>query len=594
LLPALLMAALVDPLVALADEPYRVIYEHDVAVRLRDGVTLRADIYRPDSADAFPVLLERTPYDKRESVDFGLKAAARGYVAIIEDVRGRYASEGEWYPFRNESADGYDTIEWAAALPYANGKVGMVGGSYVGATQLLAAITHPPHLAGICPDITGSNYHENWTYRGGAFELWFGESWTAGLVQDTYHRRVKKLPAPVEGVANLPLVDYPVLGNGPVAGSKVLTSTIAPYFLDWLAHPDYDDYWRPLSIEARYADITVPALHLAAWYDIFLDGSLRNYVGIKAGGGSEAARRGQQLLVYVGGHAGSSELSKVGAVDFGPRAPFDIEEVILSWYDGLLKGKASDEQHGKPVSIFVMGVNEWRDEESWPLARARSTRYHLHSRHNAGGTPNDAGSAGAGGVLSMSAPWAEEPDRYQYNPQQAVPTIGGPLCCGPLPTGIGPQDQRPNEARSDVLVYTTKAFTTATEFTGPVSLDLYVSSSAPDTDFTGMLIDVWPNGVAQNLTDGIQRLRYRESSERAVAAVPGEIYRLRINLSATSNVFLPGHRLRLEISSSNFPRFDRNLNTGDLQSRATRMEIASNVIYHDRQHPSALILPLVN
>ena len=593
-LPALLLVAWIGSASAQAEEAYNVSYEHDVAVRLRDGVTLRADIYRPAASGTFPVLLERTPYDKRESGDFGLKAAARGYVAIIQDVRGRHASEGEWYPFKNESADGYDTIEWAAALPYSNGKVGMVGGSYVGATQLLAAIAHPAHLAGICPDVTGSNYHENWTYQGGAFQLWFAESWTAGLLQDTVSRRVARLNDPLASVATLPLTGFPMLGTDPLPAPRALASTLAPYFLDWLAHPDYDDYWRALSIEAHYADIAVPALHLAAWYDIFLDGSLHNFTGIRSGGGSESARHGQQLLVYVGGHAGGSDLSKVGAVDFGPRAPFDMDEVVLRWYDSLLKRKTDGTQQHYPVRIFVMGANEWRDEESWPLARARSTRFYLHSDGRANGAPaHEAALEGAGGTLSTLPPRLEDPDRYLYDPGNATPTIGGPLCCGPLPTGIGPQDQRPSAARADVLVYTTRAFTAATEITGPVALDVYVSSSALDTDFTGMLIDVWPNGFAQNLTDGIQRLRYRESTEHAVMAVPGSIYRLRINLAATSNVFLPGHKLRLMISSSNFPRFDRNLNTGEPQSQAAQPVTASNVIYHDRLHPSALLLPLI-
>jgi putative CocE/NonD family hydrolase len=238
------------------------------------------------------------------------------------------------------------------------------------------------------------------------------------------------------------------------------------------------------------------------------------------------------------------------------------------------------------VKIFVMGKNEWREEDDWPLARAKNTKYYLHSAGAANGLSGS-------GALSTVAPAEEKPDQYVYDPSDAAPTIGGPLCCGALPTGIGPQDQRPAEARGDVLLYTTPAFAKDAEVTGPVSLDLYASSSAVDTDFTGMLVDVWPNGFAQNLTSGILRLRYRNSQEKPELANPGETYHITVDLWATSNVFLAGHKLRLEVSSSNFPRFDRNLNTGEEQSRATRMVKATNVIYHDKAHPSALIVPIV-
>ncbi len=562
-----------------AGEKYEVAVERGVAAKMRDGVTLRADVYRPKADGKFPVLLVRTPYDKQNNMHFGLKAAARGYVVIAQDVRGRFTSEGDWYPFRNESRDGYDTVEWAAALPYSNGKVGMFGGSYVGATQFLTAIASPPHLAGICPTVTASNYHDGWTYQGGAFEQWFNESWSTGLAMDTMRRRGDRNGDALGGTRVLPLLSYPVL--------EAPTSTgIAPYFTDWLMHPNYDDYWKQISIEDHYAQIQVPVLNVAAWYDIFLGGSLKNYVGLKKAGGSEAAKKGQRLLVYVGGHAGGSSSRKVGGVDFGEKLPIDEDEIMLRWYDWLLKGESNGVEKEKPVKIFVMGKNEWREEEDWPLARAKSARYYLHSAGSANGL-------GGNGSLTVTAPAEEKADQYVYDPNDAVPTIGGPLCCGALPTGIGPQDQRPAEARNDVLVYTTAAFAKDTEVTGPVSLDLYVSSSAVDTDFTGMLVDVWPDGFAQNLTQGILRLRYRNSQEKSELATPGETYHITLDLWPTSNVFLAGHKLRLEVSSSNFPRFDRNLNTGEEQARATRMVKATNVVYHDKAHPSALVLPLV-
>jgi hypothetical protein len=576
---AALFGLMVGPRRLAAAENYEVIVERNVAAKMRDGVTLRADVYRPKADGKFPVLLVRTPYDKTNETGFGMKGAARGYVVIAQDVRGRFTSEGEFYTFKNESEDGYDTVEWAAGLPYSNGKVGMFGGSYVGATQFLAAIAKPPHLAGIAPTVTASNYHDGWTYQGGAFEQWFNESWSTGLAMNTMRRRAEESSA-LGWTKILPLRDFPVLEAPSAVG-------IAPYFRDWLAHPDYDAYWKQWSIEDHYANIQVPVLSFAAWYDIFLGGSLKNYVRLKTEGGTDAAKHGQRLVVYVGGHAGGSASRRVGALDFGEKLPIDEDEMTLRWYDWLLKGQANGVEREKPVKIFVMGKNEWRDEDDWPLVRAKSMRYYLHS------TGSGANGLAGNGILSTVAPGEEKADQYVYDPADAVPTIGGPLCCGALPTGIGPEDQRPAETRADVLVFTTPAFAKDFEVTGPVTLDLYVSSSAVDTDFTGMLVDVWPNGFAQNLTSGILRMRYRNSQEKPELANPGETYHITVDLWGTSNVFLTGHKLRLEVSSSNFPRFDRNLNTGEIQARGTRMIKATNVIYHDKAHPSALILPVV-
>jgi putative CocE/NonD family hydrolase len=579
--------------VCFAADQYPVTFERNVAVKMRDGVTLRADIYRPKTDGQFPVLLQRTPYGKNDGVSFGLKAAARGYVVIFEDVRGRYASEGEWYTFKNEPNDGYDTVEWTATLTYSNGKVGMFGGSYVGATQMLAAITHPPHLAGICPVVTASNYHDGWTYQGGAFEQWFNESWTSGLAQDTFSRAIKNNTNAVTGMWKLPLTTYPLFNIQQLPADPAAASFLAPYFLDWLDHPNYDDYWKRVAIEEHFGDITVPALHVAAWYDIFLGGSLRNYVGIKAHGGSEAARRGQRLLVVVGGHAGSGR--RVGEVDFGSAAAYDEDEVALGWYDYLFKGVQNEFATGKPVKIFVMGANQWRQEDDWPLARARDTKYFLHS----GGKAN---SLGGNGSLSSAAPGKESPDQFVYYPGAPVPTVGGPLCCDSEHWAPGPQDQRSVEGRDAVLVYSTPPLMKDMEVTGPVSVELYAKSSAVDTDFTAKLVDVGPDGFAQNLTEGIIRARYRDSQEKPTLMTPGQVYKFTVDLWATSNVFRKGHVLRLEVSSSNFPRFDRNLNTGlDRNSKTVDGEKseqvlapATNFIYHDAEHPSALILPMVS
>jgi len=581
----LLPCGLAQPTPAV-ESPTHVMVQHDVPMKTRDGVTLRADLYWPATEGKFPTLLQRTPYNKSNAAEFASQAAVRGYLVVVQDVRGRYTSDGEWYTFKHESEDGYDAVEWAAALPHSNGKVGMFGGSYVGATQMLAAIAHPPHLAGICPVVTASNYHENWTYQGGAFEQWFNESWTSGLAQDTLDHVIRDNTNALVGSTVLPLNQYPVFNIPAPQNASALTSVLAPYFLDWLAHPTYDAYWKQWSIEENFQNIQVPALTIAAWYDIFQGGSLRNYLGIKAHGGSEAARNGQHLLVTIGGHSGNGR--KIGAVDFGPAAEqYNEDKITLDWYDYLLQGKQNEFATKKPVKIFVMGKNEWRYEDTWPPARAKATSYFLHSA----GKANSA--SGDGDLLTAAAP-SEPPDTYTYDPANPVPTVGGPLCCDGNHLPPGPRDQKEVEARPDVLVYSTPPLDEDLEVTGPVTLDLFAKTSAADTDFTAKLVDAGPDGFAQNLTEGILRARYRESTTGAPKPItPGEVYEYKIDLWSTSNVFLKGHKIRLEVSSSNFPRFDRNLNTGKDPATDATMLPASNTILHDQQHPSALILPVV-
>ncbi|HXP59747.1 MAG TPA: CocE/NonD family hydrolase [Dongiaceae bacterium] len=572
----LLAAGALAPM-ACADGPYAVAFEGNVAMVTRDGVTLRADIYRPKAEGTFPVLLERTPYNKFSNIESGLKGAARGYVVILQDVRGRNASDGEWYPFMHEMADGYDSVEWAAALPYSNGKVGMIGGSYVGATQLLAAIASPPHLVGIYPTFTASDYHEHWAYQGGAFMQMLAQAWGSALSVNVLERKTGGSAVPSHWDYMKPPSEYPVIDPGTAKG-------VADYYFDWIAHPAYDDYWRQWSIQAHYAQVKVPVLTVAAWYDLFQDGSLRNYVGLRRGAGTGAARAGQRLVIIPGGHAGAGQ--KIGDVDFGKASVLDLDELGYRWYDHLIKGLDNGIDREKPVKVFVMGTNTWRDEDDWPLARARETRFYLHSRGRANSLSGD-------GTLSTDVPGAEVPDTYACDPAHPVPSRGGGLLGDPASYPPGPIDQRAVEGRQDVLVYTTAAFTSDTEVTGPVSLDVYVRSSAVDTDFTGKLVDVAPDGTAINLSDGILRARYRNSMEKPELMSPGTVYRLRIELWSTANVFLKDHRLRLDVASGNFPRFDRNPNTGESPEAPGPSVVATNVILHDREHPSALILPVV-
>jgi uncharacterized protein len=556
---------------------YSVITQPGVRVKMRDGVMLAADVYRPQSDGKFPVILTRTPYNRKDPAT-GNFLASHGYVVIQQDTRGRFDSGGEFYPFKYEMNDGYDTIEWAAGLPYSDGRVGMYGGSYVGATQMLAAASAPPHLVAIFPYVTAAEYYEGWTYEGGALMQWFASSWSSGLVLDTLQRKTSALVRSKEWVDKLPVDEYRLL-NTPTAAE------VAPYFRDWIEHETNDEFWRAVKISDHYGKMNIKALHSGGWHDIFSGGSIRNFIDMQKKAPQAEARAGQRLLMGPWAHAATSPEGKIGDVTFGKQAVLNMNETILKWYDYVMKGKQNEFATGKPVRIFVMGDNVWRDENEFPLARTAYTKYYLHSGKGANTAAGD-------GALSTVAPKSEKPDAFEYDPANPVPTIGGRLCCGAgLPPG--PSDQRPNEGRSDVLVYSTPPLEQDVEVTGFITAEVYASTSAADTDFTAMIVDVDTSGYARYLGDGIIRARYRNSTARAEPLEAGKIYKYNIDLWATSNVFKAGHRIRVYLSSSNFPRFNRNLNTGEKTLGATRMEKARQMIYHDAEHPSAIILPII-
>ena len=570
--------------------------ESDVAVTMRDGVTLYADIYRPDSDGPFPTILQRTPYDKTNALSATMldpiRAAKAGFAVVIQDTRGRYASDGEFYAFRDDINDGYDTVEWAASQPWSTGKVGMYGASYVGATQWLAAISRPPHLVTIAPTVTASNYHEGWTYQGGAFELGFNMSWTllqltlanfknVSSVQGVPRERRAVLMHDVDdmtgGFEFLPTKDYPGLDSG-----------LAKYYYDWLAHPDFDEYWQNLCIEDRHSEIYVPALHFGGWYDIFLGGTIQNYLGMTKSGATETARGGQKLVIGPWAH-GARGSTMAGSHYFGimaDPAATDIDGMHMRWFDHWLNEGKNGITEEAPVRIFVMGDDVWREEEEWPLARAQETKYYLHSSGKANSKQGD-------GTLSVESPQSEAPDVFLYNPADPVPTTGGALCCNPYYAANGAYDQNQVEDRQDVLVYSTPPLEQDMEVTGPVTVTLWASTSAPDTDFTAKLVDVCENGCARNLTDGIIRARYRDSMSNPTLLKPGKAYCYDIDLWATSNVFKAGHRIRLEISSSNFPRFDRNTNTGNIIAADTELRPALQTVFHEGQQASYVSLAIV-
>lgn len=569
-------------------------------VTLRDGTRLATDLYLPDTPTPVPAIVMRLPYNKENpfllflSGDI-LRVAQAGFAVVVQDCRGTFASEGEFNPYFQEGPDGADTLAWVASQPWCDGRVGTMGASYYGATQWLAAMESPPALKAMAPFITTDQYYDRWTYQGGAFQLGFMLQWASVTfaLGDTVRRLgqgradLADLSAAIQAgdavsdhYAHLPLRDMPHL--------KVL----APYYQDWLAHPAWDDYWRSAAPCEHYEKITAPALNFGGWYDLFLGGTLANYLGMKARGGSPEARRGQHLVIgpWVHGYNGGVYPER----NFGLMAHdalADVTGLQIRWFEHWLKGEDRGIESAKPVRLFIMGRDVWREEDDWPLPDTRFERWYLHSGGRANTRTGD-------GTLSPTPPGAEPSDSYRYDPADPVPTCGGATFLPGLfvAANAGPRDQQTLEAREDVLCYTSAPLGRDTEVTGPISLVLWVSSSARDTDFTGKLVDVYPDGRAIILTDGILRARYRESLAAPRPLVPGECYEITLDLVATANLFRAGHRIRLEVSSSNFPRFDRNTNTGGVIANETAADfvVATNRIHHDPARPSHLMLPIID
>jgi putative CocE/NonD family hydrolase len=574
-----------------APEQCAVHKEINVAATMRDGTVLYADVYRPVESGSYPVLLMRLPYDKSaaQSGVYGPPSgyAARCYIVVIQDLRGLYTSEGTFYPFRDELDDGYDTVEWAAGLPQSNGKVGMYGFSYVGATQWLAAIKAPPHLTAIAPAHTGSDYYDGWSYEGGAFSLAFEESWatsslTAGAVprlgdQSVADKLAEARGAIAKSYTHLPIRTYPwLMPDRP---------EVAGFFFDWVKHSDRDEYWRRWSIRERWPQVKVPALNFAGWYDVFLNGSVENFVGMRKSGGSDAARNGQRLVIRPYVHIPWD--TKSGDVDFGSEAANTPMDQQLRFFDYWLKGKNNGADKDAPVRVFVMGANVWREAQDWPIPGTRFTKFYLRSR-------GQANSSFGNGQLTTEPPVGAEPsDHYFYDPANPVPSKGGHSCCFATVAPVGPYDQTDIEKRADVLIYSTPPLSEAVEVTGPITVKLYAASSAPDTDWTAKLVDVAPGGKIINLNNGVVRASHRNSLEMHEPIDPGKPYEYTITVFPTSNLFKVGHQIRLEISSSNFPHYDRNLNTGQPVGADAQMVAARQTVFHDAAHPSYVELPIM-
>jgi hypothetical protein len=567
-----------------ADVPPRndIRVENLVPVRMRDGVTLYADVYRPAGEGRYPVIVSRTPYSTERfpsAYEAAVYFSQRGYVYVFQDIRGRHESEGRWEPFFDDEKDGYDTIEWAAKQAWSNGKVAMQGGSYLGQNQWRAAQAAPPSLVTIFPMVSSTSLYHDWITLNGGWRLSFNFGW--GPVRQ--ESRIMQNPGPhtANGVraVHYDQVQYHL----PLKTMQQLVGRNARFYDDWLAHPDYDAYWKPLNVEELFDQIKVPVHTLGGWFDIFSQGTLRGYVGMSQKGGSDQARRLSNIVIGPWGHGPSQ---KFGALDFGPEANVDANVVQLRWYDYFLKGIDNGLAAEPPVKLFVMGRNEWVYEREYPLARTQYKPLYFASGGSANGARGD-------GRLSWDKPAGASPvDRFRYDPDDPVPSVGGNNCCG-TPTPAGPMDQRPIESRRDVLVYTSDILSDEVEATGPVKVVLYAASDAVDTDFVAKLVDVYPDGASYNMAEGIVRARYRDSLSQPSPLTPGKVYRLEIDLVGTSVAFRKGHRIRVHVTSSHFPQFDRNPNTGAAFGTTSVVKIAQQTVYHDAERASHVLLPVV-
>lgn len=562
--------------------------DFDVAAPMRDGTLLRANVYRPAGEGPWPVLLTRLPYGKDYALGSAIldpvQAARRGYAVIVQDTRGRFRSEGDFYPFRAEAEDGFDSVAWAAGLPFSDGRVGMYGASYFGQTQWLAAVERPPALKAIAPCVTWDDCFHGHGFRHGAIELGMIVNWGLGMAFDSavrasggdrlaISRAWQGLAAELDALAERGFAELPLRGFGPFRRTGVASN-----WEDLLAHPMEAGYSRQISLSGRHDRVQVPVLNMGGWYDCFLGDTLANYRAMR--------ELGVPTRLLVGPWTHGTRTAPVGELNFGYRsnaALIDLRQDFYSfqlrWFDHWLKGIDSGLAEEPPVKLFVMGLNRWREEPDWPLARAVAEPWYLRR----------------GGLLSRAAPGAEEGrSTFVYDPAEPVPTVGGNTLLSPE-YPAGPYDQRALEARPDVLTFTSDPLAADLEVTGPITVRLQAASDGPDTDWVARLCDVHPDGRSINLADGIVRARYRDFFRGAPASPiePGRVYEYEIDLWATSNVFKAGHRVRVDITSSSFPRWDRNPNTGTPLGQDAELRPARQTIVHDASRPSAIYLPVV-
>ncbi|MCC7133940.1 MAG: CocE/NonD family hydrolase [Gemmatimonadales bacterium] len=568
-------------------------------VPMRDGVRLATDVYRPGGAGPWPVILIRTPYNKAStgSAAQGQRLAAWGYAVAIQDVRGKHQSEGIFRVQADDPDDGYDTVDWLARQPWSTGKVGTIGCSYPGEAQIfLAKRRHPAHLAMVPQAAAGPARYLS-VINGGAYELALMFGWLRANGSKVHLQPAPGTPDSLVALSrpflsarqDLPAVDFQAAWQTlPIAD---MSRRVPGPPTDWEAfvtHGPGDPWWRGFNLLTDADTIATPGLHVGSWYDYGVTETLGYFARFRRAGADARTRDGQYAIIAPTAHCDFERATAETMVGRRPvgDARFDYTGVYRRWFDHWLKAEGNLNDLPR-VQYFVMGRGEWRSATDWPVPGTKFTRYYLRS-------DGRANSRFGTGTLSLDAPGKEPADEFVYDPATPVPSKGGALCCTGTPDAPpGAFDQSDVEARHDVLVYSTPPLTQGVEITGPIEAVLHVSSSATDTDFTVKLVDVYPDGTAYNVQEGILRARYRDGFDRETRMVPGTVYPIRVNVHATSNYFGPGHRIRVEISSSNFPRFDRNLNLGTDNSRERGMAVARNVIHHSARYPSHLVLPIV-
>ena len=584
-----------------SEATYKVKLTVGVMVTMRDGVRLSVDVYRPDAPGRFPVILQHTPYDNQSGGSwFGTPRARwfaeRGYVFAISDFRGRYDSEGEFDIFdARHKTDGYDLIEWLARQPWSTGRVGMTGPSYLGWSQWWAASEAPPSLKAIAPEVAPPDQFHNGPYQGGILVCW-AVDWGAGTMAGRTNQTIGEgayggwANNRVEEYMQTPYIDIP----------KLKGAAHAPWFEKWIRQNlATGDYWKGISYQGseKYARITVPSLAITGWFDANFPGSSINYLGMKKYGAT-AESRSPRLIIGPWIHAVNSR--QLLGFDYGADAVIDLNGVICRWFDHFLKNADNGVDKEKSVRVFVMGANRWYMEDDWPLPQTRFTRYYLHSAGR-------ANSLKGNGALSIRPPGSEPTDSYVYDPGDPTPDPFDKLLTRTpaIRRGghiDGPVDARVPAIRDDILVYQTPPLETETEITGPITAKLFAATSARDTDWMIRLVDVHPDGYAALLADGVMRARCRDPKQAGAynpdqlsEIVPEKVYEYTIDFwRVTGNLFQRGHRIRIEISSSYFPYYLRNLNTGaDNTGLETKSVVARQKIHHNREFPSYVVLPVI-
>ncbi|MEU0795931.1 CocE/NonD family hydrolase [Amycolatopsis sp. NPDC005961] len=572
--------------------------EVDVPVPMRDGVALATNVWLPEAPGPFPALLVRTPYGKDDAGLYGnpklpdvFALVEAGYAVVAQDVRGTSRSPGTFVPHTHEGPDSLDTLAWLAAQPWCDGAVGMWGGSYMGFSQWQAAPHGVAALRAIAPVMTSADpYAAPWRSPGGALSQDAVLTWgTLSALRNLRRGLDDGNGDPADAAALLATLTEP---RSPRLAAPAAVTRSLPWLGHVLDHPDRDAFWREVAAIDHCDRITVPALHIGGWYDVFVHETVRSYTMMRRHGGSAAARDGQRLIIGPWSHADGTDLGTYPDRSFGLAGSIKaagVTEAHLRFFDRWVRGRTEAPDDSPRVRIFVMGVDRWRDEPDWPLPGTRYTGFFL----DGGGRAN---TAAGDGVLTRASPAGEATDTFRYDPRDPVPSLGGTVLAATPGTYPGPADQSAAEAREDVLCFTTPVLDRPVEVTGHITLVLHIRSSTPDTDFTGKLVDVHPDGRAILLCEGIQRVRYRESLTEPALLAPGTDAELTLDLGVTANVFRPGHRIRLEVSSSSFPRYDRNTNTG--ATIATDGEdvvaVAVNHVHHGPAHPSRLILPVID